>query len=158
MLRRVDCASWSRFLAPAVMLGLLGACSAPLERALGSVEVLVPGACDGASAGQLRLEGTSTVVVPGRELCLGSVVRELPAGLYRLSWQGSADDGMAATAPAQPQSPALLSVLAGRSTLLRVTLETAAASPALDSALSEYDDHAPSATACSYSASRAGPS
>jgi hypothetical protein len=148
MLRRVDSAPWSRFLAPLVVLGVLGvlgACSAPLEHSVGHVEVLAAGACDDALGGQLRLEGTATAVIALDQLCQGLVVRELPAGLYRLSWQGSADeDGVAGTAPAPLQIPPLLGVLAGRSTLVRLTLEVA--------------PPAGSAAACNYAAEPAGPS
>jgi hypothetical protein len=154
MLRTLDCVSWSRFLGPAAVLALLGACSAPRERPLGYVEVHVAGVCDSARSGQLRLEGGATAVVSGGELCLGSVVRELPEGSYRLSWAGGEnDDGL--SLPAELRGPALLSVLAGRRTLLRLTVEEAAASPALDPAVSAGD---PSDAACSYFSAREGPS
>jgi hypothetical protein len=137
----------------AVVLGLLGACSAPREGPAGRVEVNVQGPCEGARGGQLRLEGDSTIVLSARELCQGSLVRELPAGPYRMAWQASAEDD--AAAPATLRGTALLSVLAGRSTLVRLTLETAP-SP-LDTIAREEDEHAPPMATCSYVA-RGGPS
>lgn len=156
MLRGIDCASVSRALTCAATLSLLGACSARGEATQGHVEVLVSGVCDGVLDGQLRLEGVTTAVVPGAELCQGSLIRELPAGLYSLTWQGSAPDG-ATTAPASAwQGPTLLGVLAGRTTRLQMTLESLP-SPALSDA-SEVDDDAQPEETCSYLADRAGPS
>ena len=123
---------------------MLGACSAPREHPQGQVELVAAGACDGALGGQLRLEGSSTLVIAGRELCQGPLVRELPPGSYRLSWQDSVDGDEAASSPPPLQKPTLLGVLAGRSTLVRLTLEVAPA--------------AGSATACSDAADHAGPS
>lgn len=140
-----------RVIVSLVVLGLLGACSAPREGPAGHVEVSVQGPCDGARTGQLRLEGASTIALSGRELCQGSFVRELPAGSYRVAWQGNAEDDVTATL----RGTALLSVLPGRSTLLRLTLETAP-SP-LDPVARENDEQAPPTATCGYVA-RGGPS
>jgi hypothetical protein len=138
MLRKIDVSM--------VVLGLLGACSsAPREGPAGHVEVSVQGACDSARGGQLRLEGSSTIVIGVRELCQGALVRELPAGSYRVAWQGSAEDD--ATSPATLRATALLSVLAGRSTRLRLTLETA---PSPRDTVAHEDEHAPPTATCSY--------
>ncbi len=154
MLRTVACASWMHALACGSLLSALGACSARSEAVPGHVEVLVSGVCDGARDGQLRLEGVTSAVVTGGELCQGSIVRELPPGLYSLSWQDSAHERAAAASAWQ--GPTLLSVVAGRTTRLRVTLDSLL-SPAL-SAASEGDDAVRAEETCGHAAERAGPS
>jgi hypothetical protein len=158
MLQPIDRASWSRFLALAALLTALCACGTRGGVRSGHVEVRVSGDCDGARDGQLRLEGAWTTVISGGELCQGPFVRELPAGLYSLSWRGSTlDNGMMASASPPLRGPALVGVLAGRTTRLQLTLESPP-SPALSSETGAGDGTIGGPTTCSQLAHRAGPS
>lgn len=153
MLRGMVRAIGGRALLTMIALGTLGACGAG-ERTQGYVELLVRGGCEGSAA--LRLEGTVTDVVEHRELCEGRVVRELPAGLYRLSWQASAADARQLEAAPPLESPPLLSVIAGRSTVLRLSVQVAPP-PELEQAVITAEGE-PVEPGCSELAAHAGPS
>jgi hypothetical protein len=128
-----------------------------LCRALGACALLVLGACartpvalpseleitavpsQGATcavAGELQLEGIDAPAqlrVSGAELCSATAVRrELPPGLYRLSWRSAAQsEALGLPAPSPLRGPAMLSVLPGRATRLRLQLEPTAEEPAV---------------------------
>jgi hypothetical protein len=98
MLERVLGHSRSRFVVFSLLLAALAGCNRAETGSYGSVEV-VPSAmraaaCEGRAAGHLRLDGmqvADVVTISAHELCHSWVVRkELPAGLYTVSWQ--ADD------------------------------------------------------------------
>ncbi|MEO8179087.1 MAG: hypothetical protein ABI895_09665 [Deltaproteobacteria bacterium] len=86
-------------------------------------------ACDG--AGDLRLEGLDApalVLVSGGELCAGVPLRrELPPGLYALSWQNAQEVAPDHREPSLLRGPAVVSLFPGQLTRLRVQVE---ASPA----------------------------
>ena len=74
--------------------------------------------------GRLRLDGmqAGSATVSGVELCGNPVVRrELPAGLYSASWQPESDpDAAAASDVWELRDPAIINVLPGQITILRV--------------------------------------
>jgi hypothetical protein len=114
----------SRHRAAAALSVLLLACNGVETTTSGYVDVLPnhsEGACDDVVPGFLRLDGgeQGVRIVSGDELCrFPSVRRELPAGLYAVSWQPSDDAD-------QDEhwvlgGPAVVSVFAGQITRLRV--------------------------------------
>jgi hypothetical protein len=79
-------------------------------------------ACDAAVPGQLQLDGVvddNMLFVSGEELCKGRVVtRELPAGLYSVSWQANVDD--AEGEHWALRGPSIVNVFPGQVTRLRL--------------------------------------
>lgn len=85
-------------------------------------------ACASAPPGDLSLQGLDAPVrvqVSGAELCAGAPIqRELPPGLYTLSWRGSAQPAaLDATEDSRLSGPSVVSLFAGQLTLLRVQVE-----------------------------------
>jgi hypothetical protein len=78
--------------------------------------------CDAAVPGQLQLDGVvddNILLVSGEELCKSRfVTRELPAGLYSVSWQPSSDD--AEGEHWALRGPSIVSVFPGQVTRLRL--------------------------------------
>jgi len=111
----------------ALLLPVLAACSEQDVVRAGAFELSTSSgaACDAAPPGELRLEGLDApahVLVSDAELCAGMLLRrELPPGLYALSWQSAAHDG-----PREPEllrGPAVVSLFSGQVTRLRVELQ-----------------------------------
>jgi hypothetical protein len=101
MLKQLFGISLSRVaIAATALVFVLAACNRAEVGPSGYVEVFPnhseDAACDAAVPGQLQLDGVvddNILLVSGEELCKSRVVtRELPAGLYSVSWQPSADD------------------------------------------------------------------
>lgn len=85
-------------------------------------------ACNGAPPGKLRLQGldaSARALVSGVELCAGTPVRrELPPGLYTLSWQAALPRAELEASEASPlHGPTIVSLFSGQITLVRVQLE-----------------------------------
>jgi hypothetical protein len=78
--------------------------------------------CDAAVPGQLQLEGVgddNMLLVSGEQLCKSRfVTRELPAGLYSVSWQPSIDDAEGERWVLR--GPSIVSVFSGQVTRLRL--------------------------------------
>jgi hypothetical protein len=78
--------------------------------------------CDAAVPGQLQLDGVvddNMLLVSGEELCKSRfVTRELPAGLYSVSWQSSVDDAEGERWALR--GPSIVSVFPGQVTRLRL--------------------------------------
>lgn len=141
---------------------VVGACAQAPPAPLGQLEVVGATAGSGAcpAAGELRLQGlagSALLVVSGAALCAGSPQRrELPSGLYSLTWQ-AALDGAPEPAGASPlQGPAVVSLLPGQLTRLRVQLEPREGSGTAVSQLSST--HAEPPSACSHGQPRSGAS
>jgi hypothetical protein len=124
MLERVDGFSFSR---PVVvsLLGALVGCGSAETSIYGSVEV-VPSAvrgtaCERPAAGHLRLDGmrvADVLTISAHELCHSWVVRkELPAGLYTVSWQ---PDGDADSARWAVREAGIVNVFPEQTTTLRM--------------------------------------
>ncbi len=116
---------------------VLGACAEATVAPAGRVELrgaAAPGAaCE--APGELQLTGIdarASLVVSGADLCAAAPRHhELPPGRYVLTWRGV--DASAALAPGMPpplQELAVLSLLPGQLTRVRVQLEPLGASPA----------------------------
>lgn len=129
MLERVFSVTLARF---AVFLGLslagLAGCNRAETSLYGYIDV-VPGgvcaaACEALPTGQLRLDGlqvADVVTISADELCHHWVVRkELPAGLYTVSWQPS-DDGDTDGARWQVRDAGIVNVFPGQTAILRVS-------------------------------------
>jgi len=115
----------SRFVAfPALLLAALAGCHGAETSLYGYIDV-VPGgvpsaACEAPLSGHLRLDGMQVadeLSISADELCHQWVVRkELPAGLYTVSWQGS--DTVEATWGSR--QPVIVNVFPQQTTILRV--------------------------------------
>jgi hypothetical protein len=129
MLERVLRFSLPRF---AVILGPLLAASAGCNGAetslYGSIHVVPSGvraaACDAPQTGHLQLDGlqvADVVTVSADELCHQWVVRkELPAGLYTVSWQPG-DEGGNEGASWEVRDAGIVNVFPEQTTTLRVS-------------------------------------
>jgi hypothetical protein len=111
--------------AAAAVVFVLAACNADVGPS-GYLEILPNGSeetvCDAAVPGQLQLDGLvddHLLTVSGEELCKGrAVTRELPAGLYGVSWQPNIDE--AAGEHWVLRGPSVVSVFPGQVTRLRL--------------------------------------
>jgi len=86
-------------------------------------------ACDVAPPGELRLQGLDAPAraqVSGAELCAGAPIqRELPPGLYTLSWQRLEQADALDTGEASPlRGSSVVSLFAGQITRVHVQVET----------------------------------
>ncbi|HTV17362.1 MAG TPA: hypothetical protein VMG12_01785 [Polyangiaceae bacterium] len=99
MLKRILGFSVTRFAAVTALLALFAGCNRAETSTYGHVDIVPSGlrsaACDTPVSGQLQLDGllvNEAIRVSAEELCHHWVVRkELPSGLYTVSWQASAD-------------------------------------------------------------------
>jgi hypothetical protein len=126
----------------AVALSVLGACNEHAVAPAGYLELVgAPSRgppCDaggGDAVGDLKLEGIDApalLLVSGAEICDGALVRrELPPGLYSVSWQSAAhDDALARHQPGMLRGPAVVSLFSGQVTRLRVQIEALPAAAA----------------------------
>jgi hypothetical protein len=88
--------SWQ---AASALLVIVAACNPTETRSSGYLEVFPrrseDAACDVVVPGHLQLDGvvaSNVASITGEELCKSQIVRrELPAGLYSVSWQPNAD-------------------------------------------------------------------
>jgi hypothetical protein len=143
-----------------VALAVLGACERPVAAPVGYVEVMgAPprgAACDVVLPGDLRLEGveaSESLLVSVAELCAGAPLRrELPPGLYTLSWQSAAQrDGLAPREPSPLRGPTVVSLFPGQLTRLHVQVEAPRAAE-VSTATASRDVGSPEPTpACSRS-------
>jgi hypothetical protein len=128
MLKQLLGFSLSRYARAIVLLVTLGACNAGETGFAGYLEVLPRSqneVCDAVAPGHLRLDGVvdaAGTVVSGEELCKGGVIRrELPAGLYSVSWQpNTGDDASESGERWALRGPTVVSVFPGQVTRLRV--------------------------------------
>lgn len=126
-----------------VALSWLSACATHRSTQAAQLELIgapQPTACDSAPPGDLHLRGLDAPVrvqVSGAELCAGlTIQRELPPGLYTLSWQGSAQPAaLDVSEDSLLRGPTVVSLFAGQSTVLRVQLAPATSASSSDAAV-----------------------
>jgi hypothetical protein len=128
MSKRVLSLSLSRFVvSPGLLLAALAGCSTAESRLHGYVDVVPSGVraagCEAPLTGQLQLQGMQAgdvATVSADELCHRWVVRkELPAGLYTVSWQPS-DDGDSDGASWEVRDAGIVNVFPEQATTVRV--------------------------------------
>lgn len=142
---------------------VLGACAEAVPVAEGFVE-LTAAAAPGttcAAPGELRLEGmagSALLVIPGTELCGSPRRHELPPGSYTLSWRSAALTDALERLDSSPLSgPAVVSLLPGQLTRLRVQLEPPGMDPGATAA-SNAGAGSVDPPACSHGAAPSGAS
>jgi len=133
MLERIVGFSLSRFvLVTALLLGALIGCNQTETGSHGHVDVIPSGlhesACETPILGHLRFDGllvADVAMIPADELCHNWIVRkELPAGLYTVSWQADseADEAAANDSPVslEVRDAGIVNVFPDRTTTVRV--------------------------------------
>jgi hypothetical protein len=122
-----------RHVLTAALLGALAACDPAGNVSSGYVQILPARsediACDARVPGHLQLDGlvdARVTVVSSEELCQGTFVwRELPAGLYSVTWQpDSSTDREESAEQWTLRGPSVMSILPRQVTRLRVRQET----------------------------------
>lgn len=128
MLERVPSLSLSRVVAfVGLSLAAVAGCNRAETSLYGYVDVVPSGvraaACEAPQTGHLQLDGmhvADVVTISADELCHHWVVRkELPAGLYTVSWR-SRDDGDSAGASWEVRDAGIVNVFPEQATTVRV--------------------------------------